>query len=128
MNLNSIVLGEGEVLIHRYLSIVWGVGLVKKACESWGHKYFFKCISSIIEYSTCLTKKFLQVYFKYHWIFDMSATETERKGWFKTTKIFSVMMHDCDICHPDGFCCPSAFWQSPRPSWKRTLLQWTFSS
>ena len=50
------------------------------------------------------------------------------KDWLKTTKLFSVVIHYCVISHPDGFCCPSAFWQSPKPSWKRTFLQWSFSS
>ena len=108
-NLNSIVFGECEVLINWDLSIVGRVGLVKKTRKSWGHKYFFKCISNIKEYLTCLLQR-------------LSPAR------LKTTDIFSVMIHDCVTSHPDGFCCPSAFWQSQKPSWKRTFLQKSFSS
>ena len=42
MNLNSIILGECEVLVNRDLSIVGCVGLVKKTCHSWGNKLILK--------------------------------------------------------------------------------------
>ena len=47
INLNSIILGECEVLVNRDLSIVGRVSLIKKTCHSWGIKQILKYISNI---------------------------------------------------------------------------------